>query len=96
MQSLWDSTKAVIREKFIAIQSIVETWKILNGHLNLTIKGTRKRRIKPTVSIRKEILKKQSRNKINEIKTKNRKINRTKTWFSENIKSLRKWFSQNR
>ena len=25
MQSLWDSTKAVIREKFIAIQSIVET-----------------------------------------------------------------------
>ena len=30
--------------------------------------------------------KKQSINKINEIKTKNRKINRTKTWFSENIK----------
>ena len=57
MQSLWDSTKAVIIEKFIVIQSIVETWKILNEHRNLTIKGTRKRRIKPTVSRRKEILK---------------------------------------
>ena len=57
MQSLWDSTKAVIIEKFIVIQSIVETWKILNEHPNLTIKGTRKRRIKPTVSRRKERLK---------------------------------------
>lgn len=57
MQSLWDSTKAVIREKFIAIPSIAETWKILNEHPNLTMKGTRKRRINPTVSRRKEILK---------------------------------------
>ena len=57
-QSLWESTKAVIREKFIAIQSIVETRKISNEHPNLTIKGTRKKkRIKPTVTRRKEILK---------------------------------------
>ena len=57
-QSLWESTKAVIREKFIAIQSIVETRKISNEHPNLTIKGTiKKKRIKPTVTRRKEILK---------------------------------------
>ena len=45
-QSLWESTKAVIREKFIAIQSIVETRKISNEHPNLTIKGTRKKKKK--------------------------------------------------
>ena len=49
-QSLWESTKAVIREKFIAIQSIVETRKISNEHPNLTIKGTRKKKKNKTHS----------------------------------------------
>ena len=58
-QSLWDAAKAVLRGKFIAIQSYFKKFKKkLNKQSNFTPKTTGKRRTKtPKISRRKEIIK---------------------------------------
>ena len=46
LQNLWDAAKAILREKFIAIQAHLrkqEKSQISNKHLNLTLKATRER-----------------------------------------------------
>ena len=48
IQNLWDATKAVLREEFIAIQSYLKKQK--NKQFNLTPKGTRERRANKTQS----------------------------------------------
>ena len=62
-----------------------ETRNISNKQPNLTPKAIRKRRTKPQVSRRKEIIK--IRAEINEIEPKKTiaKIKKTKRWFSEKI-----------
>ena len=45
-QNLWDAAKAVLRGKFIAIQSYLETRNISNKQPNLTPKAIRERRTK--------------------------------------------------
>ena len=59
IQNLWDAAKAVLREKFIAIQSYLkkqEKSQIIN--LNLHLKELEKEeQTKPKVSRRKEIIK---------------------------------------
>ena len=90
IQNLQDAAKAVLRGKFIAIQSYLkkqEKSKINN--LTLHLKELEKEeQTKPKVSRRKEIT--EIRPEINEIETKKTiaKINKTKSWFFEKIKKM--------
>ena len=84
-QNLWDAAKAVLRRKYIAIQSHLkkqEKSQINNLHLHLKQLEKEEQR-KAKVSKRKEIIK--IKTKINEIETKETiaKINKTKSWFFE-------------
>ena len=56
-QNLWDAAKAVLRRKFIPIQSYLKKQEKQNRQPHFTFKTTGKRRIKksPKVSRRKEI-----------------------------------------
>ena len=89
-QNLWDAAKAVLRGKFIAIQSYLkkqETSQINN--ITVHIKQLEKEEQKtPKFSRRKEII--NSRSEINEKEMKETiaKINKTKTWFFEKINKL--------
>ena len=49
-QNLWDAAKAVLRGKFIAIQSYLKKQEISNKQPNLTPKVIRERRKKTTQS----------------------------------------------
>ena len=90
MQNLWDAAKAVLRGKFIAIQSYLkkqEKSQINNLTLHLKELDLKK---KNNVSRRKEIIK--IRAEINETETKKTiaKINKTKAWFFEKINKIDK------
>ena len=91
-QNLWDAAKAVLRGKFIAIQSYLkkqETSQINN--LTLHLKQLEKEEQKnPKVSRRKEII--NIRPEINEKEMKETiaKINKTKSWFFEKINKIDK------
>ena len=81
IQNLWDAAKAVLRGKFIAIQSYLkkqQTSEINNLTLHLKELEKEEQR-KPKVSRRKDIIK--IRAEINEIETKKTiaKINKTKS-----------------
>ena len=69
-QNLWDAAKAVIREKYIAIQAFLKKEERSQIHnLNLHLKELEKgQQIKPQTSRRQEIIK--IRAEINAIKTK--------------------------
>ena len=85
IQNLRDTAKAVLRRKFIAIQSYhrkQEKYQINN--LTLHLKQLEKEdQTKSKVNRRKEIIK--IRAEINEIETKKTiaKVNETKSWFFE-------------
>ena len=70
IQNLWDTVKAVLREKFIAIQAYLKKQeKSQINNLTLPLKQLEKEEMKdPRVSKRKEILK--IRAEINEKETK--------------------------
>ena len=86
--NVWDTAKAVLRGKFIEIQAYLR--KKEKPQINLTPKGTRKRRKKPQITRRKEILKfKVGRSEI-ETKITTEKINETKSWFFEKINKIDK------
>ena len=80
-QNLWDSVKAVLRGRVIAIQAYLKKQeKNLINNLTLLLKQLEKEEIKnPRVSSRKEIIK--IRAEINEKETKKTKakINKTKS-----------------
>ena len=81
--------KAVLRRKFIAIQSYLkkqEKSQINNLTLHLT-ELEKEEQTKPNVSRRKEIMKITA--EINEMKT-IAKINKTKSWFFEKINKIDK------
>ena len=91
-QNLWDTIKAVLRGKFIAIQAYLkkqEKGQInnLTRHLKQLEKGEMKN---PRVSRRKEIL--QIRAEINAKETKETiaKINKAKSWLFERINKIDK------
>ena len=71
-QNLWDAAKAVLRGKFIAVQSYLKKQE-----------KSQEEQTKPKDSRRNEIIK--IRAAINEIETKKKiaKINKTKIWFFE-------------
>ena len=86
-RNLWDTVKAVLRAKFIAIQAYLKKQeKSQINNLTLHLKQLEKEEMKnPSVSRRKEILK--IRAEINEKETKETiaKINKAKIWFFEKI-----------
>ena len=92
IQNLWDAAKAVLRGKFIAIQAyFTKQEKSQINNLTLHLKEPEKEeQTKPKVSRRKEIIK--IRAEINEVETKKAtaKINKTKSWFFEEINKIDK------
>ena len=91
-QNLWDAAKAVLRGKFIAIQSYLKKQKTSQiNNLTLHLKQTKKEEQKnPKVSRRKEII--QIRSDINEKEKKQTiaKLSKTKRWFFEKINKIDK------
>src|SRR5574341_1274919 len=76
-QNLWDTVKAVLRGKFIAIQAY--------------LKKQEKEEVKnPRVSRRKEILKIRAEINAKETKETIAKINKTKSWFFKRINKIDK------
>ena len=92
-QNLWDAAKAILRGKFIAIQSYLkeqETPQINNITLHLKQLGKEEQKKKPKVSRRKEIIKIRSEINEKEMKETIAKINKTKRWFFEKINKIDK------
>ena len=92
IQNLWDSVKAVLRERVIAIQAYLKKYeKNQINNLTLHLKQLEKEEIKqPRVTRRKEIIKIMA--EINEKETKETiaKINKAKSWFFEKINKIDK------
>ena len=86
-QNLWDSAKAVLRERFMAVQAYLKKQdKSQINNLTFHIKQLGKENMKtPRVSRRKEIIR--IRTQINEKETEETiaEINKAKTWFFEKI-----------
>ena len=90
-QNLWEAAKAVVRGKFIAIQSYLkkqETSQINN--LTLHLKQLEKEQKTPKISRRKEIIKIRSEINEKEMKKTIAKINKTKSLFFEKINKIDK------
>ena len=87
-QNLWDAAKAVIRGKFIAIQSYLKKQEKFHMN-NLTLHLLKKNKENPK-SV--EGKKSEIRAEVNEIETKKTvaKINKTKSWFFEKINKIDK------
>ena len=92
IQNLWDAAKAVLRGKFIAIQSYLkkqETSQINN--LTLHLKQLEEEEQKnPKVSRRKEIIKMRSEVNEKEMQDTIAMINKIKSWFFEKINKIDK------
>ena len=89
--NLWDSAKAVLRGKFIAIQSYLKKQeKSQINNLTLNLKQLEKEQENHKVSRRKEIIKLRSEINENEMKEMIGKINKTKSWFFEKINKIDK------
>ena len=84
-QNLWDTLKAVLRGKFIAIQAHLKKQEQSQiNNLTLHLKQLEKEEVKnPRVSRRKEILKIRAEINAKETKETIAKINKTKSWFFE-------------
>jgi len=82
-QNLWDSVKAVLRGKFIAIQAYLKKQeKNQINNLTLHLRQLEKEEMKnPRVSRKKEIIKTRAEINENETKETMAKINKTKSWF---------------
>ena len=92
-QNLWDAAKAVLRGKFIVIQSYrKKTRKTSNRQPKFTPKTTGKevQKKNPKISRRKEIIKIQTEINEKEMKETIVKINKTKSWFFEKINKIDK------
>ena len=82
-QNLWDTIKAVLRGKFIAIQACLKKQeKSQINNLTLHLKQLEKEEMKnPRVSRRKEILKIRAEINAKETKDTIAKVNKTKSCF---------------
>ena len=91
-QNLWDTVRAVLRGRFIAIQAYLKKQeKSQINNLTLHLKQLEKEEMEnPRVSRRKEILK--IREEINAKETKETiaKINKAKSWFFEKLNQIDK------
>ena len=91
-QNLWDAPKAVLRWKFIAIQSYLKKQeKHWIDNITLHLKELEIEEEKdPKISRRKEIIKIWAEINEKEIKEITVKINKTKRWFFEKINKIDK------
>ena len=91
-QNLWDTIKAVLRGKFIAIQAYLKKQeKSQINDLTLHLKQLEKEEMdNPSVSRKKEILKIRAEINVKETKETIAKINKAKSWFSERINKIDK------
>uniref|UniRef100_A0A8C4M6J4 RNA-directed DNA polymerase n=1 Tax=Equus asinus asinus TaxID=83772 RepID=A0A8C4M6J4_EQUAS len=91
-QLIWDTAKAVLRGKFIAIQAHLnkqEKSQISNLKAHLT-ELEKKEQMKPKVSRRREIIKIRAEINTIEMKKAVERINETKSWFFEKINKIDK------
>ena len=90
LQYLWEAAKAILREKFTAIQSYLQKQeKSQVNYVTLHLKQPEKEKTKSKVTRSKKIIK--IRTEIDEIeKKKTAKINETKSWFFEKINKIGK------
>ena len=86
-QNLWDTVKAVLRGRFIAIQAYLKKQeKSQINNLTLHLKQLEKEEMEnPRVSRRKEILKIRAEINAKETKETIAQINKAKSWFFERI-----------
>ena len=91
-QNLWDTVKAVLRGRFIAIQAYLKKQeKSQINNLTLHLKELEEEEMKnPRVSRRKEILKIRAEINAKETKETVAKINKAKSWFFERINEIDK------
>ena len=91
-QNLWDTIKAVLRGKFIAIQAYLKKQeKNQINNLTLPLKQLEKEEMKnPRVRRRKEIIKIRGEISGKETKETIAKFNKTKNWFFEKINKINK------
>ena len=91
-QNLWDSGKAVLRGRFIAIQAYLKKQeKNQINNLTLHLKQLEKEEMKtPRVSRRKEIIKIKAEIKETGTEETIAKINKAKSWFVEKINKIDK------
>ena len=91
-QNLWDAAKAVLRGKFISVQSYLKKQeKSQINNLTLHLKQLEKEEQKNLeVSRRKEIIKIRPETNEKEMKETITKINKTKRWFFEKRKKIDK------
>ena len=91
-QNLWDSVKAVLRGRFIAIHAYLKKQeKSQINNLTLHLKQLEKEEMKyPRVSRRKEIIKIRAEINGKETKETIAKINKAKGWFFEKINKIDK------
>ena len=91
-QNLWDTVKAVLRGRFIAMQVYLKKQeRNQRNNLTLGIKPLEKEEMKnPRISRRKEILKIRAEINAKETKETIAKINKAKSWFFEKINKLDK------
>ena len=89
-QNLWDSVKAVLRGRFIAIQAYLKKHKKSQiNNLTLHLKQLEKEEIKnPRVNRRKEILKIRAEMNAKDTKETIAKINKAKSWFFEKLNKI--------
>ena len=89
-QKLWDTVKAVLRGRFIALQAYSKKQeKSQINNLTLHLKQLDKEEIKnPRVSRREEILKIRAGINAKETKETIAKINKAKSWFFEKINKI--------
>ena len=96
IQNLWDTAKAVLRGKFIAIQAYlkrIETAQIKSLTIHLQELEEQQQR-QPRASTRKEVTK--IRAELNDIETKSTiiRINESRRWFFEKINKIDKPLSR--
>ena len=89
-QNLWDSVKAVLRGRFIAMQAYLKKQeKIQISNITLHLKQLEKEEMKnPRVSRRKEIIKISAEINPKETKETIAQINKAKSWFFEKINKI--------
>ena len=92
VQNLWDTAKAVLRGKYIAIQASLKKMEKSRTHqLSLHLEELEnQQQIKPTPHTRREIIK--IRAEINEVETRDtvEHINETRSWFFERVSKINK------
>ena len=95
-KNLWNTVKAVLRGRFIAIQAYLKKQdKSQMNNLTLHLKQLEKEEMKnPRVSRRKDI--RRIRSEVNEKETKETiaKINKDKIWFFQKINKINKPFAR--